>query len=151
AVAVTPASKETNDAPQQSEGGFGWIIWLVVGLVLLWVFVALVRALFRSNQPHYTETRPPSYGPSPSPAAGPGYGSAPPAPAPPPQSSGRGGGFFSSFLGSMFGSAAGSWMYDSFFRSSRSSGANWTSPPARSGDPFQSSTPSNTGSGDRGY
>lgn len=86
----------TNDGRGQSGQGsmMGWVCLGVAVLGGLWLVFAAVRALTGASR-----SPPAGYGPPG------GY----------PQGAG-GGGFMTSILGGLFGAAAGSWLYDSFFR-----------------------------------
>ena len=95
--AVPSKPKVPADAPldgsRKSSDLSGWIC-LAVGLIfLVWLSMAVFRPFFREGS---------------MPGGGPGGGGYGPVRG--------GGGFFSSLLGSLFGAAAGNWMYDSFFR-----------------------------------
>ena len=151
--------KETVSKEVEAGPNWMWIVYLVIGLLVLWIVIGIFRALFGSKKqtPVYY---PPQQGPPPSgtystpqasrptqPPAQPGYGPPPqqmPAPGgyypPPPAGGGGGGGFMSGVLGGMFGAAAGNWIYDSLSGRSRSGG--WGSP-AYGGQPHYT-TPSNT-------
>jgi hypothetical protein len=105
----TMAAHHTTKSPRKSEvvpvghvdeGGGNRMNWspiITVVLVVLgvWILFAVVRALFR------TAAGGGGYGAPGMGYGGPGYGG--------------GGGFFSNFLGGMFGAAAGMWMYNNFF------------------------------------
>jgi uncharacterized membrane protein YgcG len=86
----------------------GWLGWLCVGLAVLaviWVVVAIFRAIAGRGQAYGPAGYGgPAYG---GPAYGGGYGYGP---------GGGGGGFLSGMLGGLFGGAAGGWLYDRFFR-----------------------------------
>jgi len=85
-------------------GGIGGIICIgLVILLVVWVVFALIRAFSRMGGGGG------GYGPG---YGGGGYGGG----------YGGGGGFMSGMLGGMFGAAAGSWMYDRFFRGDSSYG-----------------------------
>lgn len=106
-------------APQRKAGGgimeiFGGLggllcIGLIIGLVV-WVFIGLIRAFTHSGGGGYS--------------GGPGYGGG----------MGGGGGFMTGLLGGMFGAVAGSWLYDSFFRSGGGSGWGGGSSSSYGGD-----------------
>jgi hypothetical protein len=86
-------------------GGIGAIICIgLVILLVVWVVFALIRAVSRMGGGGG------GYGPG---YGGGGYGGG---------YGGGGGGFMSGMLGGMFGAAAGSWMYDRFFRGDSSYG-----------------------------
>jgi uncharacterized protein len=88
-----------DDHPSPFSGLWGW---LCIGLLVvagIWVLFAVIRRLSGAGR---------SYGPAgPGGYAAPGYGGG---------SGGGGGGFLTSMLGGLFGGAAGSWVYDRFFR-----------------------------------
>ncbi|MHB1077796.1 MAG: hypothetical protein ACYC67_00240 [Prosthecobacter sp.] len=89
----------------QKEGGSSWLP--TIGIVLLiWVGFSLIRGLFRSMS-----------------GGGGGVGGGMGQPG-----YGGGGGFFQNMMGSMFGAAAGMWMYDNFF-GSHSSASTFGSDP----------------------
>ncbi|MBI3407361.1 MAG: TPM domain-containing protein [Planctomycetes bacterium] len=74
-----------------------WLTYLLIGiavLVVLWLIIAVFRALSGGGRPGYAG------GPG---GGGGGYGG------------GGGGGFFTSMLGGLFGAAAGMWMYNNLF------------------------------------
>jgi uncharacterized protein len=107
----------------RSGGGLFSSIWGWLCLIAgVWIVIALVRSIFRHRSgypsgPGYGGGGPgPGYGGY----GGGGYG----------YGGGGGGGWGSSLLGGLFGAAAGSWMYDHFFRSGTSYGA---SPPVDAG------------------
>jgi hypothetical protein len=88
---IEPTAKQTQTA--QGEGG-GIGKWLCIGLCVLlgaWLVIGLIRAFSGGGG-----------------AGGTGAG-------------GGGGGFFTSFLGGLFGAAAGMWMYNQFFGGGASS------------------------------
>ncbi|MFZ2281262.1 MAG: hypothetical protein WAW39_25920 [Prosthecobacter sp.] len=90
--AAAPVSSKTRAL--QKEGGSSWLP--TIGIVLLiWVGFSLIRGLFRSMS-----------------GGGGGVGGGMGQPG-----YGGGGGFFQNMMGSMFGAAAGMWMYDNFFGS----------------------------------
>jgi uncharacterized membrane protein YgcG len=105
--AAVPVGLDAPGLPHQPGGADGarWGLWpwLGIGLAVLlgiWLLSAVVRALAGAGaQPA------PAYGGSTGPGEPAGYGPA-----------GGGGGFFSGLLGGLFGAAAGSWLYDQFFR-----------------------------------
>lgn len=78
--------RSTQSAPAASSG-FGWVLPVILIVVVGWVVMGIVRALFG------------------------GRGAAGTAGAP---GGGGGGGFFQSMLGGMFGAAAGMWLFDQF-------------------------------------
>ena len=116
----TPAPRRTGGL---FSGMWGWICLIIGGLLIF----NIIRGIMRSRtgggpggygQPGYGQ---PGYG-----QPGYGYGGGP--------MGGRGGGGFgSSILGGLFGAAAGSWMYDRFFRSGTAHGAPPTDPGGASG------------------
>ncbi len=102
--------------PEPEESHWGWVLFLIVVLLIgMWILVALFRAAFRPNP---TAVPPMSSQPPGNMGAGYGTGYASPMPL---YGSG-GGGFFTNFLGGLFGAAAGHYLYDSFFRSHPRSG-----------------------------
>lgn len=120
------ASRKAAAAPMVNHGnghtataGFPWSTILTILAVIagVWILFALVRALFGAA------------GGGGMGAPGMGYG-------------GGGGGFFSNFLGGMFGAAAGMWMYNSFFGHGSSSA--WGAGPSDSGGGFPDSGPADT-------
>lgn len=153
-----------------------WVVGIIVGLLVLWIFIGILRALFGGgSKPRFAETPPqssmPATGANPTPqgygggmARGPqpgggyqgyqgGGGAAPQAPGA--QGGGGGHGFMYGMLGGMFGAAAGNWMYDSFLRKSSpppmGGGYSPPVPPSRPADPNPpASVPSGT-SGNGGY
>ncbi len=95
-------------------GGLGGLLCLaVVAILVIWLVVGLIRAFTGGGR---------SYGGPGGYAGGGGYG-----PGYGPGYGGGGGGFMSGVLGGLFGAAAGSWMYDRFFRgdTGHNSGGNW--------------------------
>ncbi len=104
--AAAPLSSRMHTTTQ---GGSSWLP--TIGIVLLiWVGFSLIRGLFRSLS-----------GGGGAPVGGMGgmgqpYG-------------GGGGGFFQNMMGSMFGAAAGMWMYDNFFGSHSSASTFGAQPP----------------------
>ncbi|MFN4261517.1 MAG: TPM domain-containing protein [Gemmataceae bacterium] len=96
-------------------GGRSLFGWLCLGLLVLlgvWLVVGLFRTLTGMGRPSY-----PAAGAAG--AAGPGYAGGGYAPG-----YGGGGSFMTGLMGGLFGAAAGSWLYDSFFRG----GSSMTSP-----------------------
>lgn len=86
--------------------------WLCTGLMVvlgIWLVLGLFRAFSGGGG---------GYG-------GPGYGYG--------GGGWGGGGFFSGLMGGLFGAAAGSWMYDSFFRNNYDGGGGWNDTSAMSG------------------
>src|SRR5207248_4029772 len=75
-------------------GWVGWVCHAVVGLLVVWLIIGIIRGVSNRGAPGY------GYG-----GGGGGYGGG----------GGGGGGFCSSLLGGMFGAAAGMWMYSHFF------------------------------------
>lgn len=102
--AAGPASSKARSL--QKEGGSS--SWLpTIGIVLLiWVGFSLIRGLFRSMS-----------------GGGGGVGGGMGQPG-----YGGGGGFFQNVMGSMFGAAAGMWMYDNFFGSHSSASSLGSDP-----------------------
>ena len=101
--AAAPLSSRVHST---QHGGSSWLP--TIGIVLLiWVGFSLIRGLFRSM--------------SGGGAGGGGMGQ--------PSYGGGGGGFFQNMMGSMFGAAAGMWMYDNFFGSHSSASTFGTQPP----------------------
>ncbi|OYW76960.1 MAG: hypothetical protein B7Z37_06485 [Verrucomicrobia bacterium 12-59-8] len=84
------ASPISSKAHATRQGGSSWLPTIVI-VVLIWVGFSLIRGLFRSMS-----------GGGGVGGVGQPYG---------------GGGFFQNMMGSMFGAAAGMWMYDQFFGS----------------------------------
>jgi uncharacterized membrane protein YeaQ/YmgE (transglycosylase-associated protein family) len=78
--------------PQQHSSG--WLIPLLIGAVVVWIIISIIRSIFRGSGGGVAP------GGMMSPMGG-GYG-------------GGGGGFFSSLIGGVFGAAAGNWIYDQF-------------------------------------
>jgi uncharacterized protein len=106
-------------APQAPWGGLGWLIPLGVLILGVIVVFLVIRWLARSVTGYGSQGGyPAGYGPQ----GGYGY----------PGGYGGGGGFLSSLFGSLFGSAAGNWAYDRFFRGHPNQGGNW---PADAGSP----------------
>jgi uncharacterized protein len=102
-----PGARQPHVAgPDQDRGGIGWLGWLAIGVgifLVLWLLFGLFRALTGAGRGAYGGAGPGGgYGPG---GSGGGYGG------------GGGGGFLTSLMGGLFGAAAGSWIYDSFFRS----------------------------------
>jgi hypothetical protein len=142
-----------------------WVLYLILGLLGLWIVIGIFRALFGSKkQPpgYYPPSQPPQsaerystgQGPQPVQPRGPaGYGAPQPmGPAggyyQPPPPAGGGGGFMSGLLGGMFGAAAGNWIYDSFSGRSHMGGGGWGSSPAYGTPPYRpesSAGPADTG------
>ncbi len=152
--------------PPASKGGFNpmWILWIVLGLLGLWILYGIFRGLMHRPQvgpaggypapgqaygtapgqqvgSHYAAGQPVPPG---APGYAPGYGAGQPMGgygAGMPYGGGgggRGGGFLTGMLGGLFGAAAGSWVYDSFFRGPHSQpiGGGFGSP-AYGGEPHQ--------------
>ncbi len=88
---LTSGITHTNGMRHDSRSSAGWILPLVIGLLVVWVVVGIIRSLF----------------------GGRGVSSNPMSPGSP--MSGGGGGFLSSMLGGMLGAGAGMWMYNQFF------------------------------------
>jgi uncharacterized protein len=111
---VPPAAPGGGAPPAGAQpGGLSWLFWAaLIGLGVVLVLAILFRVIlgaFNQRAPGYGPGVPgggSGYGPSPGYGPGPGYG----------YGGGGGGGFFSSMIGSLFGSAAGNWAYDRFFR-----------------------------------
>ena len=78
---VQAASKAPAEAPDQ----WGWVVPALIGFVVAWIVVGLIRSMMRGGGS----------------AAAPG-------------ASAGSGGFLSSLLGGMLGAAAGMWLYDQF-------------------------------------
>jgi len=105
--AAAPISSRMHTTTQ---GGSSWLP--TIGIVLLiWVGFSVIRGLFRSLS---------GGGGAPVGGMG-GMGQ--------PYGGGGGGGFFQNMMGSMFGAAAGMWMYDNFFGSHSSASTFGTQPP----------------------
>jgi uncharacterized protein len=139
-----------------------WVVWVVVALLVMWIVIGVLRALFRSRpqpQNYYQQApMPPSppggyrqaQPPAPvAPPARPAYGAPPMQPMapgggyyPPPPPASGGGGFMSGLLGGMFGAAAGNWIYDAFSGRPRHSGGSWDASPAYGGEPYHSAASS---------
>jgi uncharacterized membrane protein YgcG len=116
--AATPAGAEHPGL--RGADGAGWSLWhwLGLGLVVLlgvWLLSAVIRALTGAG----AQPAPGGYTGPGGPA---GYGPA-----------SGGGGFFSSLLGSMFGAAAGSWLYDRFLGGQSAAAAASPAPAAAPG------------------
>jgi hypothetical protein len=139
-------TKGEEKAKQDWEAGPSWIwvLYVILGLLGLWIVIGSLRALFGSKKrppSYYPPSQPPQatgaysspQGPRPMQPSGPtGYGAPPVQPMgpaggyyPPPPPAGGGGGFMSGLLGGMFGAAAGNWIYDSFSGRSRMGGGSW--------------------------
>lgn len=177
---LATAKEKAKEAGQSKFPTWMWVVGIVVGLLVLWIFIGILRALFGGSQrPRYAET--PPQRPMPMAETNPppqGYGGGysrgpqsggyqgtasgmPPAPIPPGGAGGGGGGgghnFLYGVLGGMFGAAAGNWAYDSFLRKTVSPGMGGmpTSPippvsPSRPAAPLPVSSPSSAPS-DAGY
>jgi len=121
-----------------------WLLYVILGLIVLWIVVAIVRALGRPRYPNtYGQMGPPAgYGPGQGSPGSPGYGQGPIG-----RCGGGGGGFLSNMLGGMFGAAAGNWIYDSFFRGSGSGmGPSYEQDPRRmQNQPMPPGYPEDTG------
>jgi uncharacterized protein len=87
-------------------GGMGWLIWIVLIGIGLWIFFGILRGIGRAIGGGGARPMPP--GGMPMGGGGYGYGGGYPG------GGGGGGGFMSGLLGGMFGAAAGNWLYDSF-------------------------------------
>jgi hypothetical protein len=146
---VPPAAppSRTNVPASRTPGIFsslwGWVC-LILGI---WLVVALVRSVFRRSGGGGYPGGGPGYGPGPGYGGygggygGGGYGYG-----------GGGGGWGSSLLGGLFGAAAGSWMYDRFFRGGSSA---YGAPPDTGGGGYAgggggASTPDWAAPGDSG-
>ena len=90
-------------------GGMGWVIWLIVIVIGVWIFFALLRGIGRAFGGGGGMPRggmPGGGMPGGGMPGGGGYGYG--------AGGGGGGGFMSGMLGGLFGAAAGNWLYDSF-------------------------------------
>ena len=120
----SPVPAEPNPSGHEGVGIGGGVFGGLMGLVCLaivvglgiWLVVAVIRAITGSGNRGYYGGGPPGGGYGGGGYGGGGYGGG---------VGGGGGGFLSSMLGGMFGGAAGSWMYNSWFGggSSHSSGS----------------------------
>jgi uncharacterized protein len=128
-------------APSGADGGgsswppwLGWVCIGLVGFVVLWLIIGVVRAVSGlGRRPAYGGPGPGGYGGG-GYAPG-GYGGGGYAPG-----YGGGGGFWSSLLGGMFGATAGNWIYDSFFHRGASMGGGtggWSAPSQPQGGGMQ--------------
>jgi len=146
------AKQKAQDVAQTQYPTWMWVVGIVGGLLVLWIFVGILRALFGGKRQPPVESMPqrplpPANASYPAPGPGAGYAGPPQGggyarppqgggyamppqqgypmpPQAPPMPQGRGGGgFVSSMLGGMFGGAAGSWIYDSFRHGGSSSPA----------------------------
>jgi uncharacterized protein len=97
------AQPSNPERPREHSWGF---LPIILGLIVVWIVIRLIGSLFRGGGGGGMMT-------------GTGYSGGPMGGGP--MVGGGGGGFFSSLLGGIFGAAAGNWMYDRFFGSSRDS------------------------------
>jgi uncharacterized protein len=105
-VPVAPAQPAVQANPL-----LGWLCMGAAVLLVVWVIVAIIRAVSGPR---------PGYGPGP---GGPGYGAA--GGYGPGYGGGGGGGFFSSMMGGLFGAAAGNWIFNNWFGGHQSSPSNF--------------------------
>jgi uncharacterized membrane protein YgcG len=137
---VPPAGPGPAEPPRGVQpGGLSWLLWAgIIGLGVILVLAVLFGAIlsaFNRRAPGYGPGAPGGgYGYGPAPAPGYGYGGP----------GGGGGGFFSSLAGSLFGAAAGNWVYDRFFRGDQGHQGSWSQPsggtPASSPGPEERDT-----------
>lgn len=123
------AQKRAEEAAAREQGsGLSLVLWIVGGLLAVWLLFGLLRAFLRPSQPPgYVLPGQPM--PPGGPAVGyPAYGGLPPPPS--------GGGFMNSMLGGLFGAAAGSYLYDQFFRQHASPSAGSYLPSSPQGPLF---------------
>lgn len=101
-VVENRGSERRSTAPVAHGGGdeprTNWVAWILIALgvlIVVWIVLAIIRAISGAGRPGY--------------AGGPGggYGGG--------GGGGGGGGFFSSLMGGLFGAAAGMWLYNNFF------------------------------------
>jgi uncharacterized membrane protein YgcG len=131
--AATPPVAPGEGAPPVGvqPGGWSWLLWAgLIGLGVVLVLAVLFRMILGAFN-----RRAPGYGPG-APAGGYGYGPAPGYGPGPGYGYGGGGGFFSSLIGSLFGSAAGNWAYDRFFRGDQHQQGGWPSPSGSARESF---------------
>ncbi len=88
-VAV-PVRRYQNEVREEPSSGGNWLVSLLIIGVVVWLVLALFRALFRGGMSAGGNAMTPG------------------------DSSGGGGGFMRSMMGGMFGAAAGMWLYDQF-------------------------------------
>ncbi len=146
------ASGEIKAPNAEPEQGFS-ILWIVAGVLGIWILFGLIRALLRPATPPQQASGAMAMEGAGSDQAG-GYAR------PTPLYGRGGGGFFNTFLGGMFGAAAGHYIYDSFFRSAPTSsgsafGTGEVTPPAAGsgpayGDQFSLGEDDRFGGGDYG-
>jgi len=130
------------------ENNMLWIVvYVVLGLLGLWIFIGLLRAIFGRRpsypppqQPVYSGGRPPAGAPTPQYGSGvpmarpvgqapnPYYGSGQYYGQPPPSG---GGSFMHGLLGGMLGGVAGSWLYGRFAGGGGSASAGWSGSTSR--------------------
>ncbi|MEI6465658.1 MAG: hypothetical protein WCQ89_13110 [Verrucomicrobiota bacterium] len=79
----TPAA---SSAPVEATSPWGWVVAALIGFVVAWIVVGLIRSMMQRSGSAATPGAAPS----------------------------SGGGFLSSLLGGMLGAAAGMWLYDQF-------------------------------------
>ena len=167
-----PKQSGVKDFMEREVGGFKmeWLIWGILGLLALWIFIGVLRALFARKPTYYPppqqsagyagsrapmQGQQPGYGGHPQGAPGPYYGGAPAGGG---GGGGGGGGFFSGLLGGMFGAAAGSWLYSRFaghsgttsFGGAASAGHSGSTSPQVTGSPGTQGTGYSSSGGDFG-
>jgi len=139
AKSSVPADGKAEPTTQTLENSsiLGWVCVGLVGLLVLWVVIGLIRALTGAGRPvvqHYPaayQGGQPPYGPGGPGMPPPGY--APPQPA-------QGGGFLSSLVGGMFGAAAGMAAYNYFTSGSMMGQGGGMTPNAYGGSPAPDDT-----------
>lgn len=127
----SPRPAEHHQADKPQKGIMDWLCPIIAIAIGAWIVLALIRAITGAGRSMGGQ----GFG------GGPGY-------------TGGGGGFFSNFLGGMFGAVAGNWMYNSFFGGSHfggmggggfSGGSAFGADPSAGNDPDYGRDPGDNG------
>jgi hypothetical protein len=127
---LPPAGDGTRKGGAAAGGSsiWGWVCPLLLVVLVVWVIIAVIRAISGMGRGGYGagQAGGPGYA-----GGGGGYGGG-----------GGGGGFMTGMLGGLFGAAAGSFLYDRFFRGdSTGGGGNWGASSAHGADPSSGQDP----------